>query len=182
MESLIVVDSLFNSTKGGMKMKKQIIYGVLLCITLAFFLCVTPSTNAATAEDEVLQVMTNWFNAYNTNNADLMASLYWNSPKFTAFCPDPSSAFLIQGWELNAAGWKPIAKAPIGTYVNTPSHIQVTMLTDNVAIITGYNTETDTNPTTKVQSTYHIRGTFVVQKIGGKWLIVHEHSSVFPVK
>jgi uncharacterized protein (TIGR02246 family) len=163
-------------------MKKQIIYGMLLFITSAFFLCFTTSASAASAEEEVLQVMTKWFNAYNTNNADLMASLYWNSPKLTAFCPDPSSAFLIQGWELNAKSWKSIAKDPIGTYVNRPSHIQVTMLIDNVAIITGYNTETDTDPTAKAQTVYQIRGTFVVQKIGGKWVIVHEHSSVFPVK
>ena len=163
-------------------MIKKTIYGLLLCAALAFCLYATPSANAASAEEEVLQVMTNWFKAYNTNNADLMASLYWNSPKLTAFCPDLSSAFLIQGWELNAAGWKPIEKDPIGTYVNKPSHIQVTMLTENVAIITGYNTETYTEPTTKAQSIYHVRGTFVVQKIDGKWLIVHEHSSVLPVK
>lgn len=163
-------------------MKTKTIVGLLLCIVLALCVYFTPPANAASAEEEVLQVMTNWFKAYNTNDADLIASLYWSSPKLTAFCPDPSSAFLIQGWELNAAGWKPIAKAPIGAYVNTPSHIQVTMLTDNVAIITGYNTETDTDPTTKAQTVYHVRGTFVVQNIGGKWLIVHEHSSILPVK
>ena len=163
-------------------MRTKTFIGFLTGMALVLLLCVTPCANAASAEEEVLQVMTNWFKAYNTNNADLMASLYWNSPKLTAFCPDLSSAFLIQGWELNAAGWKPIEKDPIGTYVNKPSHIQVTMLTDNVAIITGYNTETYTDPTTKAQSIYHARGTFVVQKIDGKWLIVHEHSSTLPVK
>jgi uncharacterized protein (TIGR02246 family) len=163
-------------------MKTKTLFGLLSCIILAFCLFVTPSASAATPEEEVLQVMTNWFKAYNTNNADLVASLYWNSPNLTAFCPEPSSAFLIQGWELNAAGWKPIAKDPIGTYVNRPSHIQVTMLTDNVAIITGYNTLTYTAPTTKAQTVYQVRGTFVVQKIDGKWLIVHEHSSILPVK
>jgi uncharacterized protein (TIGR02246 family) len=168
--------------KEGMNMRKQIIYAMLLFITLAFCLDLPNHATAASPEEEVLQVMTNWFKAYNTNNAELMASLYWNSPKLTAFCPDPSSAFLIQGWELNAEGWKLIAKDPIGTYVNTPSHIQATMLSDNVAIITGYNTETYTDPNTKAQTIYHVRGTFVVQKIGGKWVIVHEHSSVFPAK
>jgi uncharacterized protein (TIGR02246 family) len=165
-----------------MKMKKQIIYGVLLCITLAFCLYSTPSASAASAEDEVLQVMTNWFKAFNANNADLMNSLYWNSPKTTAFGPWADDPFLGEGWESNMEGWKSMAKDPIGTYVNSPSHIKVTMLTDNVAIITGYNTQIYTDPTTKAQTVSQVRGTFVVQKTGGKWVIVHEHSSVFPVK
>jgi uncharacterized protein (TIGR02246 family) len=163
-------------------MRKQIIYGVLLSVTLVFCLYVTPSANAASAEEEVLQVMTSWFKAFNTNNADLMTSLYWNSPKTTAFGPGADSALLGQGWDLNAEGWKSSFKQPIGTYVNSPSHIQATILTDNVAIITGYNTSTYNDPTTKAQTISQVRGTFIVQKIGGKWLIVHEHSSMLPVK
>ena len=54
------------------------------------------------------------------------------------------------------------------------------MLSDNVAIITSYNVCTVNPPAVKEQATYLVRGTFVVQKIGGKWLIVHEHSSLVP--
>jgi hypothetical protein len=163
-----------------MKTKNKLM--LILCISLAFCLYVAPAASAASAEDEVLQVMSDWFKAFNTNNTDLMTSLYWNSPKTTAFGPGVDSALLGQGWELNTEGWKSGFKAPIGTYVNSPSHIQATMLSDNIAIITGYNTQTYTDPTTKTQNIYHVRGTFVVQKIGGKWLIVHEHSSMLPVK
>jgi uncharacterized protein (TIGR02246 family) len=163
-------------------MRRKIFLGFLSCVALAIFLCITPYANAASAEDEVLQVMTNWFKAFNTNDAALMDSLYWNSPKTTKFGPGMDSAFLGQGWELNAGSWRSAFKEPIGTYVNTPSHIQATMLTENVAIITGYNTQTYTDPTSKAQTISQVRGTFVVQKIGGKWLIVHEHSSILPVK
>jgi len=57
---------------------------------------------------------------------------------------------------------------------------QVMMLSDNVAIITSYNVATEKPTAAKEQTTYLIRGTFVVQKIGGKWLIVYEHSSLVP--
>jgi uncharacterized protein (TIGR02246 family) len=163
-------------------MRRRTFVGLLSCILFVLSLNFTPSANATSQEEEVLQVMTNWFKAFNTNNADLMTSLYWNSSKTTAFGPGVDSALLSQGWELNAEGWKSITKDPIGTYVNSPSHIQATMLSDNVAIITGYNTQTYTDPATKTQTVSQVRGTFVVQKIGGKWVIVHEHSSMLPVK
>jgi uncharacterized protein (TIGR02246 family) len=163
-------------------MRTRTLIGLLSCVVLALILYITTIATAATPEEEVLQVMTNWFKAFNTNDANLMTSLYWNSPKTTAFGPGVDSALLSQGWELNAEGWKSGFKAPIGTYVNSPSHIQVTMLTDNVAIITGYNTQTYTDPATKAQTIFQVRGTFVVQKAGGKWVIVHEHSSILPVK
>jgi hypothetical protein len=163
-------------------MRTRTLVGLLFCIVLAFCLYAAPSANAASAEEEVLQVMTNWFKAFNTNNTDLMTSLYWNSPKTTGFGPSSDSPFLTQGWDLNAEGWKSGFKAPIGTYVNSPSHVQATILSDNVAIITGYNTQTYTDPTTKAQTVCQVRGTFVVQKIGEKWVIVHEHSSMLPVK
>jgi ketosteroid isomerase-like protein len=54
------------------------------------------------------------------------------------------------------------------------------MLGDDVAIITSYNVATGNPPAVKEQTTYLVRGTFVVQKIGGKWLIVYEHSSMMP--
>lgn len=50
------------------------------------------------------------------------------------------------------------------------------------AIVTHYNTSIYTDPTTKEQSVSQVRGTFVIQKINGKWLIVHEHSSMLPTE
>jgi hypothetical protein len=151
-------------------------------LLLVLCLSVAPSAVAASAEDEVLQVMTNWFKAFNTNDYELMSSLWWHSPKTSSFSPWKSGAFLAEGWDRMAEDWKSTFKLPIGTFVNSLRHPQVMMLGDNAAIISGYNVATWNPPVVKEQASFLVRGTFVVQKIGGKWLIVHEHSSMVPEK
>jgi uncharacterized protein (TIGR02246 family) len=153
---------------------------LLFSLLLVFCLSLAPSAMAASAEEEVLQVMTNWFKAFNTGDFALMSSLWWHSPKTSQFAP--ANPFLNQGWDVIAEGEESTSKQPAGTYVNSMHHPQVTMLGDNVAIITSYNTAITNPPAVKEQTIEQVRGTFVVQKIGGKWLIVHEHSSLLPVK
>ena len=153
---------------------------LLLSLVLVLCLSVAPSAMAASAEDEVLQVMTNWFKAFNTNDYELMSSLWWHSPKALRFGPGKSVAFLEEGWDVTAEYWKSSFKQPIGSYQNSMRHPQVMMLGDNVAIISLYNVSITNPPAVKEQTTALVRGTFVVQKIGGKWLIVYEHSSIFP--
>jgi uncharacterized protein (TIGR02246 family) len=165
---------------GGTKMKRHIT--LLFSLVLVFCLLVAPSAMAASAEDEVLQVMTNWFKAFNTNNFELMSSLWWHSPKTTQFAPGKDGAFLTEGWDALAESLKSTYKQPVGSYQNSMHHPQVMMLGDNVAIITSYNIAITNPPVVKEQTVALVRGTFVVQKINGKWLIVHEHSSVVPVE
>ena len=153
---------------------------LLFSLLLVLCLLAASSTKAASAEDEVLQVMTNWFKAFNTNDYELMSSLWWHSTKTSGFSPWKSGAFLIEGWDVMAEDWKSTFKNPIGTWSNSMHYPQVMMLGDNVAIITSYNVGTVNPPAVKEQIAYIVRGTFVVQKIGGKWLIVYEHSSMLP--
>jgi len=150
-----------------------------MCLVLCIY--VAPAANAASAEEEVMQVMNNWFKAFNTNDYQLMASLWWNSPKLTKFGPDKAGTFLLQG-EPVITDWKFLPADPVGTYANSLRHPLVTILDDNVAIITLYNSQTYTDPKTKAQTVALARGTFVVQKINGKWLIVHEHASKLPTE
>jgi uncharacterized protein (TIGR02246 family) len=153
---------------------------LLFSLLLVLCLSVAPSAMAASAEDEVLQVMTNWFKAFNTNDFELMSSLWWHSPKTSQFSPGISGAFLAEGWDAIAEGEKSTSEQPVGSYQNSMRHPKVVMIGDNVAIITSYNVAITNPPAVKEQTVALVRGTFVVQKIGGKWLIVHEHSSVVP--
>jgi len=68
-------------------MRKKTIYGLLFIATLVFCLSVALSAKAASDEEEVLQVMTDWFKAFNTNDYDLMSSLHWHSPEISYFGP-----------------------------------------------------------------------------------------------
>jgi|WetSurMetagenome_2_1015567.scaffolds.fasta_scaffold30736_2 uncharacterized protein (TIGR02246 family) len=158
-------------------MKTKTMFNLFSCIILANCLYSTPFSSAATPEEEVLQVEKDFVKAHNTNDYELMCSLYWKSPKTSCFVPPQDNPFLIQGSENIENIWKFLLEIPKGTYSITSHHPQVTMLKDDVAVITSYNNVVYTDQSTKAQTIDHIRHTAVVQKIGAKWLIVHDHGS-----
>jgi uncharacterized protein (TIGR02246 family) len=153
-----------------------------LLFSLLFVLClsVAPSAKAASAQDEVLQVVTNWTKAMNTADFELWSSLHWNSPKTSSFAPPKSAAFLIQGYEAVLNNMRFLFECPQGTMNSSHHNPQVTMLKDDVAVVTLYRILTLNPPAVKEQTTVQERQTLVVQKIDGKWLIVHDHGSVLP--
>ena len=163
-------------------MKTKNIVGLLTCVALALCLYITPSANAASAEEEVLQVLTNFVKAQNNNDTKLMSSIWWNSPKTSTYGPPKGLAFLTQGWDSIMMWFEDMNKYPAGTYLRTFHDPQVTVLEDNIAVITAYSVFTQNPPAVKEQTTGQERMTFVVQKIGGKWLIVHAHGSIFPIE
>ena len=161
-------------------MRKQTIYGLLFFANLAFCLAATPSAIAASEEEEVLQVIINQDKAMNTSDFELLSSLWWHSPKTSFFGPIKKGSFLCQGWEAIAKVLKETLNVPAGTYDFHLRHPQVTMLGDDSAIITLYHVRVRTDPETKERAIGTDRFTNVLQKIDGKWLIVHCHISNFP--
>lgn len=173
-------------------MKKLFVCGFLACITLVFFLSSVPSATAASEEDEVLQVITNFVKGINDQNAELISSQFYHSPKTTNF--SIWGRFLSHGW---------VESPPPGVSF-VLSHPEATMLGKEAAVITGYFTvssmpampdaggapEASAPPEMSgapegsggnpMMSAEYVRVTLVVQKIGGKWLIVHEHDSYQP--
>jgi ketosteroid isomerase-like protein len=89
---------------------------------------------------------------------------------------------LYQGWEQMEASWKDSFESPKGTYVHSMHQPQVTMLEDNAAVVTYYETVIINPPAVKEQTADQYRVTRVFQKIDGKWLIVHDHASALPMK
>jgi ketosteroid isomerase-like protein len=158
-------------------MKRQTIIGLLVSMALVFCFSAVPSGITASIEEDVLQVEKNFVKAHNTNDYELMCSLYWKSPKTSCFVPPQDNPFLIQGSEEIENGWRFLSEIPKGTYNISIHHPQVIMLKEDVAVIISYCNVMYTDPSTKEQSVDHIRHTAVVQKIGGKWLIVHDHGS-----
>lgn len=163
-------------------MKTKSILGLLICIAFIYSLSFAQPINAASDEEEVLQVVTNFVKAYNTCNLELMSSLYWHSPNTSGFEPIAAYPFLFQGWEALGKYWKSNFELPAGTFTLSQHHPEVTMLGDNVAITTAYNTAIVNPPVVKEQTAYQVRQTLVVQKIDGKWLIVHGHASFLPTE
>jgi uncharacterized protein (TIGR02246 family) len=163
-------------------MKKHTFYGLLIIVTLVFCLSIVPSATAASAEEEVLKVMTDWFKAFNTNDYELMSSLHWHSPEISYFGPSNSNAFLTRGWDQIAEVFKSLFENPVGTISNSSHDLQVMMLEDNVAIVTEYSIQTINPPLVAEQRILQLRGTQVLKEINGKWQLVHLHWSTIPTK
>jgi len=156
---------------------------LLFSLLLVLCLSVAPSAMAASAEDEVMQVVTSFNTALNTSNFDLMSSLWWHSAKALSYEPGTGYPFLCQGWDQIAAYWKAnLAPGSTNSFAQTLHHPQVTMLTNDVAVTTTYANNVNTNRKTNEQSSSQLRQTLVLQKINGKWVIVHHHASELPVE
>ena len=168
--------------KGEAKMKKMYLRALLTTFVLLFCLSPNNPAIAASAEEDVLRVATDFVKAWNTLDFDLLSSLYFHSPKTNEFGPSSYDPFLYQGWETLEKEWGIIFELPPGTIIISLHDLKATILKDDVAVVTAYHNFTYTNPETKEQSIQQHRITHVVQKINGKWLIVHHHASEFALK
>ena len=163
-------------------MRTKGILGLLISIALVFSLSFAQPVNAASAEEEALQVATSFIKAFNDCDLGLLSSIWWHSPKASEIAPTTGYPFVNQGWEGIEKWWKSTFEYPIGTIILTLHNPQAVMLDNNIAVVTGYENVIVNPPAVKEQSITQVRTTLVVQKIDGKWLIVHHHSSNFPLE
>ena len=156
--------------------------GDTFIFSLALCFSVAPMATAASDEEEVLQVELNFIKAYMAKDFKQISSLYLHSSKTSTFNPGGQS-LLFKGWDESLKErWKGDFASQTNDVEISFLHPQVTMITDDVAVLTGYESVISTNPTTKEATTSHNRLTRVVQRIKGKWLIVHDHVTTFTIE
>jgi uncharacterized protein (TIGR02246 family) len=161
-------------------MRKHTVIMIIIALVFCFF--VAPSVTAASDEEEVIQVQTDFMKAYASKDFKAMAALYLHSSKTSTFNPG-NQPLLSEGWEESLkSGWENTMVSETDDVTIYFHHPKVTMIKDDVAFITGYESVTYTNPTTKESTVNHNRVTRVVQKIKGKWLIIHDHVDTFTIK
>jgi uncharacterized protein (TIGR02246 family) len=162
-------------------MKKRVeasVVAIVLFAVLVFAVTmVYAEKDSSDPETDVLEVERSWIKAFNTLDFDLMASLYRHAPETTSF--SPNSATLYRGWDTISKGFQKYFNAPQGTFSWTLNDEQVTMISGDMAIILGTHVVID-RPADGQEMTGRHLFTRVVQKIDGKWLIVHEHESHIP--
>jgi ketosteroid isomerase-like protein len=163
-------------------MRMKGMFGFISIVTLALCLSLPQHATAASDEEEALQVATNFAKAFNNSDFALMASLHWQSPNLSKYTPSKEGAFITQGWDAIGGEWKTIFENPAGTFNLSTHNQQAVVLGKDVAVTIQYMIAIDTDPQTKVQSVSQFRQTLVLQKIGGRWLIIHEHASDLPTK
>jgi uncharacterized protein (TIGR02246 family) len=141
----------------------------LACVML-LFAC---TSDTATSANAAMQVVQQWATAFNESNVDAIVNLY-----------APDALFLGTGSKTVVSTPAQIRSyfeaalqrdKPRGAELREPS---VHVASDNVVIITGL----DRVSGTKDGSIYHAEGrvTFVVEKRGSNWQIVHFHRSAMP--
>lgn len=158
-------------------------YTVLMVI-VAFVCCfsIVPAATAASDEEAILEVQTNFMKAYTTRDLNLMLSLYLHSSKTSTFHPG-EQPLLFEGWDESIEDrWRTVIASQTANITMSFHHPRVTMIKDDIAVINGYEDILATDPTTREQTILHYRVTRVVQKVRGKWLIVHDHVSQFSIE
>jgi uncharacterized protein (TIGR02246 family) len=132
--------------------------------------CKSDTTGSANA---AMQVVERWATAFKESNVDAIVSLYAPDASFfgtgsktLVTTPAQIRSYFETGLQRDK---------PRGAELREPS---VRVASDNVVIITGL----DSVSGTKDGSIYHAEGrvTFVVEKRGSNWQIVHFHRSTMP--
>jgi len=147
-------------------MRKKTICGLLSIVALFFGYSFINSAVAASVEEDVLQVEIDWCKAFKKVDMELMSSLYWHSPKTSEVTPNES----YEGWDAIKENIKKYFELGEGVFDWTYFDTEVVMLSDNVAVVSGYHNMFEKPPGGDPYALI-LRFTHVVQKIGGKWLI-----------
>jgi uncharacterized protein (TIGR02246 family) len=146
----------------------------LLRATLASALVVSACRSDATSPaNDALQVVQRWATAFNESNVDAIVGLY--APD-ALFFGTGSKALVSSPEQIRSYFEAALQKdKPRGAQLLDHS---VKVLSDNVVLVTGL----DRVSGTKDGTPYHADGrvSFLIEKRGGSWQIVHFHRSALP--
>jgi ketosteroid isomerase-like protein len=137
---------------------------------------------AGAAQEELLPLLAQYEEAFEAGDAKDLGELYWHDERLTVFWPEPETAFRIDGWaqwQRYLAGFTAlISQLPPGSMNLQIRQPTITVLGD-VAIVTSYWTGTMLMPELGGQ-VMQGRESQVWKKIDDRWVIIHEHTSLFP--
>lgn len=157
--------------------------GVTIVLGLALALLSSPMASASTeAEEEVLSLLLKYEQGFETGDLETFEQLFWHDEKLTVFWPEPETAFRIDGWTQWQSYLKRfssfVSQLPPGAFNLEIRQPLITVMGD-LAIVTSYWLGTMLTPEGGTQ-VMQGRVTEVLKKIEGKWVIIHEHASLFP--
>jgi len=157
-------------------MRIKALFGLSCVVVMLLGLCFMPSANAASVEDNVLQVENSLVKAFNDKNFKLVSSLYRHSTKTQMYSsnvfsenwsPSATLAFptvLSKGWDSIESVLKGYCEQPKGGYEWSLRDTQVTMLSDDIAQVTGYHDLAKASSESDEVSSANLRFTPIVQK------------------
>ena len=126
---------------------------------------------------EVAAASSQFLEALNTGDGELFDSLWLQSDNASRF--NTSQPFRIEGWSDVRQTYAGILSLPTGSVTLNARQVRIDLLGDDVAIITSHFV-LNLRPPGGTRRTITGRSSSVLQKIDGKWLRVHFHTSVLP--
>ena len=163
-------------------MRTRVMFAMMIIVALGLCLAASQPAIAASDEEEVLEAVQNSSKALSSRDYDLMSSFWLHSPDTSFFGGGGENAFLTRGWKNVDVFIRALSGIPEDVMSFSSHNTQVTMLSDNAAIVTGYAIMIFNPPDTNERSINHSRFTHVLKKVHGKWLTVHSHWSMFPAE
>jgi uncharacterized protein (TIGR02246 family) len=130
-----------------------------------------------TAKAEVAATVRRFGQALNTADPELMASLFLQSEKTNSFTS--SEPLRKSGWPAVEGSFKGQLSLPPGSVSLVTRQGRVDLLGDDAALWTGHFL-LNIRPPEEPRQTVEGRMTVVLQKVGGKWLRAHMHTSALP--
>jgi ketosteroid isomerase-like protein len=159
------------------------IIGLTIVLGLVLALLSSPMVAASTeAEEELLSLIAKYEQAFEAGDAEALGELYWHDEKLTVFWPEPETAFRIDGWNQwqsylkTFAGF--ISQLPPGAF-NLEIRQGSIVVIEDIAIATCHWIGTMRIPQGGSQ-VMQGRETMVWKEIEEEWVIIHEHTSLFP--
>ncbi len=155
-------------------MKRIVCLSVLMAVSLfalQFLLSSATAEPTASQQDRVIQeikaLLTRQEARWNAGDIDGFMAYYWKSEELTF----SSGGTMRRGWDATINRYKLRYPTPERMGRTIFSELEVRPLGESVAMVLGrWNLHREPDP---------IGGNFtlVLEKIGGKWLIIHDHTS-----
>ena len=162
-------------------MKKLLGLAIVFVLMIALFSSLTVSASGE-VDEELLAIGPKFEQAFERGDLEAFEALYWHDEGLTVFWPDADSGFRFDGWKQFQGCLQRflyyISQFPPGT-VNMELRQPSIQMMEDVAILTAYWIITIPMPDGTME-VMQGRTTLVCKKIEGKWLIIHEHESIFP--
>jgi uncharacterized protein (TIGR02246 family) len=136
----------------------------------------TPDPRAA-IKSEVAAAVSQFGQALSTADTELMASLFLPSEKTNRF--SSSEPLRINGWSEVERSFKELLSLPPGSVSLVQRQGRIDLLGDDAALWTGHFI-LSVRPPEESRRTVEGRATALLQKVDGKWLRVHMHTSALP--
>jgi hypothetical protein len=138
----------------------------------------SPTTDPTVAiKAEVAATVRQFGQALSTGDTELLASLFLQSEKTNSF--SNSEPLRINGWPGVEGSFKGLLSLPPGSVSLLHRQGRIDLLSDEAALWTGHFI-LNIRPPEQPRQTVEGRITAVLQKVDGKWLRVHMHTSELP--